>query len=206
MQTARVPSTRRRRSVQGWPGASRRPAMRPEPRTDLLARRNPPIARGRGAATRNQLPAAGVGQPPRPAAELRDTDRQSVGLQRQQRGRDELDTARPWLGAPPGDRDATNRLGVVGVLGVAQRHQDRSLLDRHPVRDCNGRSRRRPQSDLSARLPLTQPPHFCSDARQPALTGPPDSAARNRLCAQHRGEGRSVRRSKRRAQLAAASS
>ena len=163
---ARESSTQRPRLTSRVAGASQQTAMRPEPRTDRLARPNPPIARGRGAATRNQLPVAGAGAATSGRRAPRD-DRQSVGLQRQQRGRDELDTACPWLGAPPGDRDGTNRLGVVGVLGVAQRHQDRSLLDRHPVRNCNGRSRRRPQSDLSGPTSTNRPPHSCSDFTQP---------------------------------------
>ena len=142
------------------------PPMRPATRTDLLARRDTPIARGRGAATRNQLPAASLGQPPRPAPELRDAHRQPLGLQRQQRGRDEPDAAPPWLRAPPCDRNSTNRLGVVGVLGVAQRRQDRSLLNRHQVRDCNGRSRRRLLPPAPARAGLRRP---TDHAGQPAL-------------------------------------
>jgi hypothetical protein len=133
----------------------------------LLARRDTPIVRGRGAATRNELPAAGLGQPPRPSAELRDAGRQPLGLQRQQRGHDELNPARPRLGAPPGDRNAANRLGIVGVLGVAQGHQDRSLLNRHQARDCNRRSRQRPlacadqrQSDAHGARSSTPTAHF----------------------------------------------
>ena len=170
---ARDTHRRRRRSHQVG-GEARQPADETATRTDLLARRDTPIARGRGAATRNQLPAAGLGQPPRPAAELRDAHRQALGLQRQERGRDEPDAAPPWLGTAPGDRDGTDRLGVVGVLGVAQRRQDRSLLNRHQVRDCNGRSRRRLLPPALARGPASaNGPRrsTCPEPRQPDATG-----------------------------------
>ena len=123
---------------------ARQPAVRSPPRTGCLARRDTPTASGRGAATRDQLPAARLGQPPRPSAELRDADRQPLGFQRHQRRRDELGAARPRLRTPPGNRYRADGLAVVGVLGVTQGRQGCSLLGRHQVRDSNRRSRRRP--------------------------------------------------------------